>query len=47
MTPLPDADDWDAFDSARHKLRANFSHAIPAARYTLSGHTANNHSEAP
>jgi short-subunit dehydrogenase len=30
---LPDAADWEAYESARQKLAPNLSRKIPAARY--------------
>jgi len=31
---LPDAADWERFNSARQQLQPNLSHKVPAARYT-------------
>lgn len=34
IPPLPDAGQWEAFEGARHAMRANFGNARPADRYT-------------
>jgi short-subunit dehydrogenase len=37
---LPDAADWERFNSARQQLQPNLSHKLPAARYTRGAATA-------
>ncbi|MEM5458212.1 SDR family oxidoreductase [Paraburkholderia phytofirmans] len=37
---LPDAADWERFNSARQQLQPNLSHKLPAARYTSGAATA-------
>jgi short-subunit dehydrogenase len=37
---LPDAADWERFNSARQQLQPNLSHKLPAARYTSRAATA-------
>ncbi|MFM0168878.1 SDR family NAD(P)-dependent oxidoreductase [Paraburkholderia sediminicola] len=37
---LPDATDWERFNSARQHLQPNLSHKLPAARYTRGAASA-------
>lgn len=33
IPPLPDADQWKTFDSARQAMLPNFAQSLPAERY--------------
>jgi hypothetical protein len=40
LPSLPNAADWNAFETARHALRPNLSRTKPAQRYGVGGRTA-------